>query len=323
MAAEKLKNSKSLSKFAPAFEKLTQELPLLGNNSKLLEIATISVKSLETYAAEALRYKKLRISCSMGPAGFYVYAAIVAYYQNDSKAFIGWVDMLVDLKKNIIGGKMTFPMEFLYGVAGYLYGLLAIQGLFSETAVEGFKVNLQGDIAELVELLIAQGLKDYGKEVDLEKPPKDFRLVYYFHEKEYIGGVHGLAGVLYMILTAYQQNKAYFDSKHSALATKLKLACKASLQFLISIQLPSGNFPSSIKRLKEDSLVQMCHGAPGVVQALLKGTEVFPTDPISESLFDAAIKAGELVWQRGLLKKGFGLCHGISGNGYTFLSLFK
>ncbi len=38
---------------------------------------------------------------------------------------------------------------------------------------------------------------------------------------------------------------------------------------------------------------------------------------------EAAVKCGEVVWQRGLLKKGCGLCHGVSGNAYTFLQLYK
>ena len=36
----------------------------------------------------------------------------------------------------------------------------------------------------------------------------------------------------------------------------------------------------------------------------------------------AAIDAGEVVWRRGLLKR-VGLCHGISGNTYVFLSLYR
>lgn len=36
----------------------------------------------------------------------------------------------------------------------------------------------------------------------------------------------------------------------------------------------------------------------------------------------AAINAAELVWNRGLLKR-VGICHGISGNAYVFLSLFQ
>lgn len=37
----------------------------------------------------------------------------------------------------------------------------------------------------------------------------------------------------------------------------------------------------------------------------------------------AALRAGELVWQRGLLKKGPGLCHGVSGNAYALARLYK
>lgn len=36
----------------------------------------------------------------------------------------------------------------------------------------------------------------------------------------------------------------------------------------------------------------------------------------------AAVDAGEIVWQRGLLKR-VGICHGISGNTYIFLALCR
>jgi len=32
---------------------------------------------------------------------------------------------------------------------------------------------------------------------------------------------------------------------------------------------------------------------------------------------------GEVVWARGLLHKGCGICHGSAGNGYAFLALYK
>lgn len=34
------------------------------------------------------------------------------------------------------------------------------------------------------------------------------------------------------------------------------------------------------------------------------------------------MEAGEVVWHRGLLKR-VGICHGISGNAYVFLSLYQ
>lgn len=36
-----------------------------------------------------------------------------------------------------------------------------------------------------------------------------------------------------------------------------------------------------------------------------------------------AVDCGEVIWQRGLLRKGYGICHGTAGNGYAFLSLYK
>lgn len=42
-----------------------------------------------------------------------------------------------------------------------------------------------------------------------------------------------------------------------------------------------------------------------------------------EKYLNAAVKFADIVWQRGLLTKGYGLCHGVSGNSYTFMSLFQ
>lgn len=42
----------------------------------------------------------------------------------------------------------------------------------------------------------------------------------------------------------------------------------------------------------------------------------------SEEFLQAAIDAGEVVWNRGLLKRVC-VCHGISGNAYVFLSLYR
>ena len=55
------------------------------------------------------------------------------------------------------------------------------------------------------------------------------------------------------------------------------------------------------------------------MHALLLGHRAWPT----AGYLDAAIKAGELVWERGLLKKGNGLCHGSAGNGYAFIHLYQ
>ena len=42
-----------------------------------------------------------------------------------------------------------------------------------------------------------------------------------------------------------------------------------------------------------------------------------------EKYLREAVECGDLIWQRGLLHKGYGLCHGTAGNGYAFLALYR
>ena len=37
----------------------------------------------------------------------------------------------------------------------------------------------------------------------------------------------------------------------------------------------------------------------------------------------AALRCGECIWRKGLLKKGPGICHGVAGSGYAFLVLYR
>jgi lantibiotic modifying enzyme len=83
----------------------------------------------------------------------------------------------------------------------------------------------------------------------------------------------------------------------------------------------TGNLPSSFGSSR-DELVQWCHGAPGLSMMLATMHAVFGSECPQE--FQQFMKKSlEVVWQRGLLKKGIGLCHGIPGNGYAFLSALR
>ena len=42
-----------------------------------------------------------------------------------------------------------------------------------------------------------------------------------------------------------------------------------------------------------------------------------------EKYLKDAVECSDVVWQRGLLRKGYGICHGTAGNGYAFLSLYR
>ncbi|CAD6205419.1 unnamed protein product [Miscanthus lutarioriparius] len=92
---------------------------------------------------------------------------------------------------------------------------------------------------------------------------------------------------------------------------------KNTLRYMIKNKFPSGNYPSS-EGNESDRLVHWCHGAPGVALTLAKAYEVFHDDYFKQ----AAAEAAEVVWNRGLLKR-VGICHGVSGNAYVFLSLYR
>lgn len=42
-----------------------------------------------------------------------------------------------------------------------------------------------------------------------------------------------------------------------------------------------------------------------------------------EKYLNSCLKMADLIWCKGLLKKGPGLCHGVAGNGYVFLLLYR
>jgi hypothetical protein len=91
------------------------------------------------------------------------------------------------------------------------------------------------------------------------------------------------------------------------------------LEKLLALQLDSGNWPatvpsssSSSSSRDRDRLVQVCHGAPGIVVSLLSIRRHFPR--LHERIDRAVSKARRAIKERGLLTKEPCLCHGISGN---------
>uniref|UniRef100_A0A8C6NRG7 LanC lantibiotic synthetase component C-like 2 (bacterial) n=1 Tax=Nothobranchius furzeri TaxID=105023 RepID=A0A8C6NRG7_NOTFU len=92
---------------------------------------------------------------------------------------------------------------------------------------------------------------------------------------------------------------------------------RPSIDYVRHKRFRSGNFPSSLSN-ESDRLVHWCHGAPGVIHMLLMAHKVFK----EEKYLKEAAESAEVIWQRGLLRKGYGICHGTAGNAYSFMSLY-
>ena len=166
--------------------------------------------------------------------------------------------------------------EWLYGRAGYLYLLRLVKASFMDDRET--KEMIEDTADEVIENIM-----------ESSRPWK-------WHDKAYVGAVHGAIGIITQIILT--------DPTYAP-------ELEADLGALLSYQFPSGNWPSSLPPGR-DRLVQVCHGAPGVITSLLCIKEHFPK--LEDRIDNAVRKGRECILERGLLTKEPCLCHGISGN---------
>mmetsp|Transcript_89525 Transcript_89525/g.239390 ORF Transcript_89525/g.239390 Transcript_89525/m.239390 type:complete len:219 (+) Transcript_89525:3-659(+) len=126
--------------------------------------------------------------------------------------------------------------------------------------------------------------------------------------EEYLGAAHGVVGVVYTLLHV----------PHVTSSARDLADLNRTVDWILAQMFPSGNLPC-VAGDRDDELVHFCHGAPGVIPMLLKAWKELRR----QDCLEAALRAGDVIWQRGLLRKGPGICHGVAGNGYAFLSLFR
>ena len=58
----------------------------------------------------------------------------------------------------------------------------------------------------------------------------------------------------------------------------------------------------------------------GIIYLFAKAHLTWPDDG---RYMAACERCAEVTWQKGLLKKGPGICHGVAGSGYVFLLMFR
>lgn len=127
---------------------------------------------------------------------------------------------------------------------------------------------------------------------------------------KWLGQSHGSAGVLCQLLDVPELLEEGTNSRDMIIGT---------LNHIVANQFPSGNFPSEYYDSSVDKLVQWDHGAPGVMGVLVKAANILS----NSSYLDAAHLAADCTWERGLLYKGLMLCHGITGNTYMQIYMYK
>lgn len=258
----------------------------------------------------AKRYKKRsaeRYSFLCGNAGIYAVSAAISQAAKDTEELS---NDLANFKSGIPSSKEFMHTKYgcdevLVGRAGYLSGCYWLNDVLPEKKIT------DDDLISICQLIIISG-REYSK---LNNSP--LPLMYQYHGTEYLGAAHGLCAILHMLL-----DSPWFRTVPiSAPAAELR-DIKRSIDFFLELQDNEGNFPVALEDLRsgrDKRLVHWCHGAPGAVYLMAKAYLIFKEDKYLTSLRRAA----DLVWKKGFLRKGPGICHGVAGNGYVFLLLFR
>ena len=212
----------------------------------------------------------------------------------------------------------SFECEVFAGRAGYLK---AIKFVKTELGDMNFGKQV---VVEILEQVLEEGL-DNGN---------DKMLLWKYKQKCQLGSLHGVAGILHTLLD--------FDDEIESISGDSWKMIENTILKLDDSCLKSGNLAPSLKSClpsaapkRVDKLIQFCSGSPGHVLLL---TQMYrksvqrEQDPVHESsllkpseeyLDHAAELAKDVVFPRGLLQKGVGLCHGTSGNAFVFLSMYR
>ncbi|KAJ6950237.1 hypothetical protein NC651_004030 [Populus alba x Populus x berolinensis] len=234
--------------------------------------------------AYVIRWGCRRVTFICGRAGVCALGAVAAKHAGDGRLLDHYLAQFKEIRL-----PSDLPYELLYGRAGFLWACSFLNKHIGKETISASRKRAVVD-----EIIKAGRLTRNGK----------CPLLYEWHGKRYWGAAHGLAGIMLVLMDLELTPDEVED-------------VKGTLHYMIKNHFPSGNYPSS-EGNKSDCLVHWCHGAPGIALTLVKAAEVFG----DKEFLQAAMEAGEVVWNRGLLKR-VGMCHGISGNTYVFLSLYR
>lgn len=200
------------------------------------------------------------------------------------------------------GPTETVTSELLFGRAGFLYCISYLR----EHGIESKRLDQQAKM--VVEQLLQQG---NAVAVAGSFASQGWPLMWKWRGTAYLGAAHGVVGILYNLLAfVYMLTPQQVDSVKGTIAKLVSLVEEHEYR---SLPVSAGGEPDSTV------LHHWCHGLPGLIPLLTFAYNVF-----GEAKFlECAEKCAETIWAQGLLRKGLGLCHGVYGNAYAFLNLYR
>ena len=299
-----------------------------NKEKKYLDKFYESLKTNLSIIEEEIGEEESTNSFFMGNSGIYMFYCIYALEIRSEEIFEKFFNKLIQLKK--ISEYKNAELELLYGTSGYLYALLFLKKYLLKESINGVVKdsnikNLEKTIIDIFNILLNYGIKSmkiYGWNKCMLYP---FPLNSTRKPTFYLGAAHGLIGVLYMLLSTIKlfpellKHQIIHDSNITVIETIGNLLLE-NIKYIQTLQIKStGNFPSDIEGKDPGDKVHFCHGCIGAIHLFLLAEEFFPKNGFKET----ALLSNNCLWERGLLYKGNGLCHGLSGTIYALIKLYK
>ncbi|TGZ72068.1 hypothetical protein CRM22_002303 [Opisthorchis felineus] len=278
---------------------------LLGNAKHLVEAA---LRSVQEQSNARRMNKEDCLSILLGQPGIWITAVMLYQQLNDMEQRNRFLEAYVNLAPHF-QPEVIFQQgsdEYFIGRAGYLAGVAVLRSYTGEQFIADSTIH------SICDAILQSGV-NYARAHRSPCP-----LMYAYYGTEYLGSGHGLIGILFalMLFPSYLRSNPAADQ-----------AVQQTLLYLISITSPqTGNLPCAMdevgpqrQRPDSDILVHWCHGATGAIMAYARAYLLWK----DERYLAECRRCAETVWQRGLLKKGPGICHGVAGSGYAFLLMFR
>ena len=243
----------------------------------------------------------------------------------DVNLFEKHFEKLIKLKK--ISENKYSEVELLYGTSGYLYCLLFLKKyLLKEKANEIVKESqikiLNEVIIDIFNILLKVGInsmEEYGWNKCMLFP---FPMSGRKDPKFYLGAAHGLIGALYILLSTIKFFPELFNQKAKVNSKEITIKdlLLENIKYVQTLQIKStGNFPSDVEGNDSGDKVHFCHGCIGAIHLFLLAEELYPNNNFKQTAF----LSNKCLWERGLLYKGNGVCHGMSGVVFGLIKLYK
>eukprot|EP01068_Selenidium_serpulae_P017795 Selendium_serpulae@DN6408_c1_g1_i3.p1 len=282
----------------------TSRIPEFG--ARLSEAYTI-VQEVQARLSAGSRRKIRGPSMLTGEPGFLALKAVVMQQMRSTPEELE--NALRQLLRFCGRIKDEDPDIIMNGRAGYLQSILFVRQYLSRPTFGS------AEVMATIDEILSHGMRDAPTQSGTLFP-----LCWPWEDTVYLGAAYGAAGIIFTLLLFEKELLDCSHCAHDGGKRVLRMLGECIDIILDEYRTESGNILQKAQACS-DNHVQWCHGAPGFVPLLLRASTMIPGK--AEEYKKVALDLGHVIWERGLIYKGLGLCHGIAGNGMALLSLWR